>query len=130
LAQPKQSRPRSPRNKFELKLQKELKKFKGWKATYESDKIPYVLTRDYIPDFTVQGPSGRIIFLEGKGHFDDTARSKMAAVKRHNPTLDIRIIFYRANQFVRKKSSMTYAKWADKYGFPWAEGSIPKEWFK
>jgi anaerobic ribonucleoside-triphosphate reductase len=45
----------------------------------------------------------------------------MAAIKRQHPERDVRIIFYAK----RAKD----IKWCEKYGFRYAIGEIPKEWF-
>lgn len=106
----------SPRNKFETKLFKQLKDSKV-KFGYETEKLPYVIHGTYNPDFYL--PKNKI-YVEAKGHFRPEAMRKMVAVKLAHPDLDIRIVFYSANN--------KYIKWAIKYGFPYAIGDIPKEW--
>lgn len=91
---------------------------------YEPVKLPYILERVYIPDFKIGD-----IFIEAKGKLDQDTRSKMAAVKRAHPELDIRFVFMRANNKLSKNSKQTYGDWADKNGFPWADGVIPEDWF-
>jgi len=107
------------RNKFETTLHKWLKKQKKIKVSYERDKIPYVIEGNYIPDFTLEGLT-KTILVEAKGHFRPEAKRKMVAVKKMNPHLDIRIVFYS----FRKE----YVRWAEKHGFPYAIGSIPNTW--
>lgn len=100
----------------------------GFKLDFEPKEpiIRYVVPARYIPDFVL--PNG--IFIECKGWLRPRDRAKMARVRKENPGLDIRFVFQRANSRVGKsKTSMTYAAWAERYGFPWAEGSIPEEWF-
>lgn len=88
--------------------------------------IRYVVPARYIPDFVL--PNG--IFIEAKGWLRPRDRAKMARVKKENPELDIRFVFQRANSKVGKSpNSLMYWQWAERYGFPWAEGSIPEEWF-
>lgn len=113
------------KSQFEQKLAAQLRKAKV-KFEYESTKLPYILERNYIPDFIL--PNG--VIIEAKGKFDAQSRSKMAAVKKAHPELDIRFVFMRASNKLSKRSKMTYGEWADKYGFPWADSSIPKEWYK
>lgn len=60
------------------------------------------------------------MYLETKGHFRPEAKRKMVAVKTAHPELDIRIIFYSA--------SKPYVRWARKYGFPFAVGTVPEDW--
>jgi predicted nuclease of restriction endonuclease-like RecB superfamily len=114
------TRSRSPktRNKFETRIYGALKSLPV-KFKYESEKIPYLISGHYIPDFVVTTRSGKI-YIETKGHFRPEAKRKMAAVKKLNPTLDIRILFYSYN-----KSNI---KWCLKQGFPYAIGDIPDEW--
>lgn len=106
------------KNKFEKRIYRLLKKL-AKSVKYEAEKIPYVIAGHYIPDFTVNTPSGKI-YLETKGHFRPEAKRKMAAVKRQHPELDIRIIFY------SKKARDI--RWAEKHGFLYAIETIPKEW--
>lgn len=109
---------KKPRNKFEIKLDKQLKKSKI-KYSYESEKIPYLIAGHYIPDWVVETPLGKI-YIEAKGYFRPEAKRKLVAVKKLNPHLDIRIVFYTERP--------AYVKWANKNGFRWAAGTIPEDW--
>ncbi len=111
---------KKPRNKFEKKLHAQLKR-SGLKFAYESDRIPYILNRIYTPDFVCHTSRG-IVYIEAKGYLRPEAKSKMVAVKKLHPELDIRIIFYAMNK--------KYIKWAEKVGIPWAVGKIPSEWLQ
>jgi Phage endonuclease I len=64
-------------------------------------------------------PLGKI-YVECKGYLRPEHKAKMCAVKRQNPKLDIRILFYSAN----KKQ----IKWAERNGFRYAIEDIPEEW--
>ena len=90
------------------------------KFKYESERIPYILARHYIPDFCITLPSGDILYIECKGYFRPEDKAKLTAVKKLHPTMDIRILFYSEN----KKS----IKWCEKNRIPWAIEKIPKEW--
>ena len=93
---------------------------------YESEKLPYLIEANYIPDF-----KGGDIYLEAKGYFPPDQRRKMKAVKESHPDLDIRIIFQSPNNKISKRSKTTYAKWAEKNGFPWcAYYAIPVDWLR
>ena len=109
-----------PRNKFETNIWRQLKRAKA-RFSYESERIAYLLARHYIPDFIISTPNGKI-YVECKGYLRPEDRSKMAAVKRLNPQLDIRILFYAD---VPKQ-----IKWAQKVGFRYAVGEIPDDWLK
>lgn len=106
------------RNEFEKKIYRKLKRAKV-SFRYESERIPYLLARYYIPDFVIVTPTGKL-YIELKGYFRPEAKAKMVAVKRLNPQLDIRIVFYAVNK--------SYIKWAKKHGFKYAVGDIPKDW--
>ena len=94
--------------------------------SYESEKLDYVIEARYIPAFIVGD-----IYLETKGFFKPADRKKMLAVKKCNPDLDIRLVFQAPYNKINKKSKTTYAKWADKHGFPWcAYYAIPREWLR
>jgi predicted nuclease of restriction endonuclease-like RecB superfamily len=106
------------RNKFETKLERQLKRAKVSYA-YESESMLYILTRRYYPDFIVHTPRGKL-YIEAKGYLRPEHRSKMVAVKRQHPEKDIRIVFYAPNK--------KYENWAIKHGFRYAFETIPKEW--
>tara|TARA_Y100001973_G_C5205838_1_gene341509 strand:- start:440 stop:802 length:363 start_codon:yes stop_codon:yes gene_type:complete len=115
------------RSKFEKSVYEALGKLKK-SVDYEPQDavIRYVTPSRYIPDFRL--PNG--IYIECKGYFDARARGKMRRVRKDNPSLDIRFVFQRANNRITKsKNSMMYWEWAERHGFPWAEGTIPQEWF-
>jgi hypothetical protein len=95
------------------------------KFQYEPDKFNYTLERTYCPDFKL--PNG--VYIEAKGKLDQETRSKMLAVKKNNPELDVRMIFMRGENKLSKGSKMTYLDWAAKNGFPAADGTeVPDEW--
>lgn len=108
------------RNAFEKGLEKQLKKAKV-KYEYETERIPYSILGNYIPDFIISLGEHKI-YVEAKGYFRIDAKRKMIAVKKQHPELDIRFVFYS-----KKKSDI---KFAEKYGFPYAIGEIPKEWLR
>jgi len=111
---------RKPRNKFEVKLFAQLKR-RRVKFQYESEKLPYVISGHYIPDFVINTPLGKV-YIEAKGYLRPEHKRKLVAVKKQHPELDLRILFYAA-----KKKDI---KWADRQGFKWAVQDIPIEWIK
>ena len=96
----------------------------GVKYEYESTKVPYVIQHIYTPDFVL--PNG--IFLECKGYWDAEDRRKIKNVKEQHPELDLRMVFQSPYNTISKKSKTTYAMWCIKYGFDYADRSIPSEW--
>ena|SRR5690349_17417820 len=96
---------------------------------YETLKIKYTVPEreaTYTPDYILANG----IICETKGVFDAADRQKHLLIKKQHPHLDIRLVFQRANAPLYKGSPTTYAMWADKYGFTWAEKLIPPEWAK
>jgi hypothetical protein len=116
------------RSKFEKRIWDNADKRR--KLDYEPDsaRLPYVTASTYIPDFRL----GNGILVEAKGYLKPKDRGKMLRVKKQNPDADIRFLFQRANNRITKsKNSLMYWEWAEKHGFPWAEGDyIPDAWFK
>jgi hypothetical protein len=115
------------KSKFEARIYGEATE-RGDALEYEPAdlKLPYVIQSVYLPDFRL--PNG--IIVETKGAFMYEDRRKMLLVKQAHPELDIRMVFQRSENPLRKGAKMTYAGWAEANGFQWAEGKIPEEWFK
>lgn len=108
------------RNKFEKRTYDQLKRAKI-PFKYESERIPYILARHYIPDFILQTKLGKV-YVECKGYLRAEHKAKMAAVRRQHPELDIRILFYRG--------SASNIRWAQKNQIRFAVGTIPEEWME
>ena len=104
---------------------------RGVSYKYEPTKMAYYVERHYIPDLEV----GTMI-VELKGYFRQDSQRKMKAVKAQYPDMDIRFVFQKASatiQGAKKRkdgSKMTCKEWADRNGFVWAEGTIPKDCFQ
>jgi Phage endonuclease I len=101
----------------------------GVPVEYEEDILKYNkpqrLSR-YTPDFRL--PNG--IRVEGKGLFTSADRVKHLLIKEQWPDEDIRFVFSRSSQVLRKGSNTTYADWCVKHGFRYADKVIPTSWFK
>jgi hypothetical protein len=99
---------------------------------YEPDTFQYSVeeTRTYTPDFRILARSGKTFYIEYKGVLDLETRKKMVRVRDQHPDLDIRFVFQKASNKIRKGSKTTYGMWAAKNGFPWADNKIPREWLK
>jgi len=87
--------------------------------------------RRYTPDFVILRPdpydprNWLKTYIEAKGRFPSTDRSKMRDVKRCHPDKDFRLLFQRRS----KKDEAALQKWCDKFGFECAFGvEVPKEW--
>lgn len=120
------------RSQFEYTVYKALRNATPSKSSifYEMDPLPYVIEKNYIPDFTIDLKDGRRIYVEAKGRFAYEDRVKMEAVKKTNPDLDIRIVFQSdAPGVIRKGGKLRPTDWAKRHGFPCAVGEIPQTWF-
>ena len=113
------------RSRFEETIWEAAKRSRR-KLVHEPYFIPYIMRGSYLPDFIL--PNG--IVVEAKGYLDAAACKKMKAVKATNPDLDIRFVFQNANGKRNKRAKLKNWEWAEKHGFPWAEGTIPLEWWR
>ena len=97
----------------------------GVSYEYESCKIPYTIQHNYHPDFILPNH----VHLETKGYWSAPDRRKIAAVKRDNPELDLRMVFQSPYNKISKGSKTTYAKWCEKHDIPWTHfHNIPIDW--
>lgn len=130
------------RSRFEERIADDLKE-RSIKFGYETTRIRYgskinggrckdcngnhvIRQRVYTPDFEF-GTYG--FFVEAKGYFKGTDRTKLLAVRESNPDLDLRILFLTDNK-ISKKSETRYSEWCEKHGFQYAFKRIPDEWFE
>lgn len=114
------------RSDFELRVAKDLEKRKV-SFKYEEQVLFYEVPARkarYTPDFILSNG----IIVEVKGRLTTADRKKMVLVKESNPTLDIRLLFMRAANPIRKGSNTTYGDWATKKNFKWCDGIVPEEW--
>ena len=104
----------------------------GLKVNYETSKIAYTVPErqsTYTPDFLIETPDGRF-FIEGKGRFTVDDRQKHLLIREQHPSIDIRFVFSTQNAKLYKGSPTTYAQWCDKFGFRYANKTIPPEWLQ
>lgn len=80
----------------------------------------------YTPDFVLTDLG---IIIETKGRFLSKDRTKMKAIQRDHPELDIRMLFS-ANGKLTKGKDARYSDWCDKNDYVCAFKSIPEEWLK
>ena len=112
------------RSRFEASVAQCLER-DGIAAEYETNVLNYEM--HYIPDFVLKPACGRVIYVEVKGYFPSADRTKMAAVARFNPELDIRFVFSTPHRRIGK-GTMTYAIWAERHGFMWSADFVPSSW--
>ena len=115
------------RSKFEAHFAKDLKKRKV-PFEFETEKLGYILQKNYVPDFILHTKKGKKIYIETKGRLTQSDRQKMIAVQKNHPDKDIRLVFMRAKEKLAKNSKTTYAMWAERSGFKWADQFMPEEW--
>lgn len=121
------------RNKFEERTAKFLDD-RACEFSYETERIRYTVTGNYVPDFIIRTATGKTIYVETKGNgrsFDGPARRKLRAVQAQHPELDLRIVFYANGKCGPKRKDGTYmlqGDWAERYGFKWAIKDIPESW--
>ena len=99
----------------------------GYDPKYESVSYEYIVPESkhkYTPDF----PLCKSIVIETKGLWKLEDRQKMLLLKEQHPDIDFRMVFYNANQKIKKGSKTTYAMWCEKHNIKWAHKKIPKEW--
>lgn len=107
-------------------------KAKGINPNFETIKIKYVVPAreaTYTPDF----PLDNGIIVETKGRFLTKDRQKHLLIQKQHPELDIRFVFggnrkKPSDTPISKGSKTTYAMWCEKYGFTYADHTIPEDW--
>lgn len=127
---------RTLKNAFELEIYKGLKNLLHPKAKleYETEKIPYTIEHVYEPDFPITRPDGTKLYIEAKGNgraWTSQVQRKMLEVRRQNPELDIRIIFYSDGSMGQRRKNGSFKRqsdWATEHGFKFSIRKIPKEW--
>lgn len=105
----------------------------GLPVNYESESIPYTIPARkarYTPDFIL--PNGIVVETKGRWVSDDRKKHKLIRIE--HPTLDIRVVLMRPNSTIGKKSTTSYAKWADDHDVKWSpmykkDAPIPPAWF-
>jgi len=80
--------------------------------------------RNYTPDLVLDNG----IVIEIKGKFTGEMRTKMLAIRRCNPDLDIRMLFQADNWLTRKKAQK-YSDWCKRNNFTYHVGEqVPSDW--
>ena len=121
-------KPKKKTSKYKSGLEEQVAKLLtglGVSYEYESCKIPYTIQHHYHPDFILPNH----VHLEAKGYWSAPDRRKIAAVKRDNPELDLRMVFQSPYNKISKGSKTTYAQWCEKHEIPWTHfHDIPLDW--
>jgi hypothetical protein len=120
---------KSPLEYNTYKWLQQKRKGKSFNIEYETEKLDYVLIRNYLPDFILKFDDGRKIYIETKGYLRGEDRAKLLAVRDRHPDLDLRLVFSKDNRLNRKSRSR-YSCWAKRHGFTYSVGTIPMEWLE
>jgi len=100
------------RSKFEETVAKVLRGFE-----YEPITIPYVINRNYRPDF-VHAATGTVV--ECKGFFREGDTKKYTSVRDSLPEgQQLVFVLMHPNKKIRRGAKMTMAEWCDKEGIVW-----------
>ncbi len=100
-----------------------------FEVSYEKEKFGYTLHKTYKPDFEIMLSNGDRRYVEAKGYFRPADRTKILAVLRDNPHLDLRLLF-KSDNTLSKGSRNRYSDWATKHSIPFAVGELPPEWLQ
>jgi hypothetical protein len=110
------------------------------KIRYKYEEVTFEYqqkVQHYTPDFVIKRKGSTPLYIEYKGKMDYATRTKMLAVKRCNPDINIAMVFENAKNGITKrkrKKDGTYSvptkywQWAEKNGFLWSEHTVKKEW--
>lgn len=129
---------RTIRNLFEEQIYKQALENspEGSIVEYETDKVEYIIKHEYTPDIPVTLPNGKKFYIEVKGNgraWTPDVRRKMLEVRKQNPSIDIRFVFYSDGKFGNPRKDGTFqtqSEWAKKHGFLYSIKTIPEEWFQ
>ena len=119
----KRARPGPYRSQLEEAVGADLVKL-GHVADYEPCKFDYTLHRKYTPDFGIKEGD---FYIEVKGWFSGSDRSKLLAVFKANPDLPLFVALQMPRQRLNAKSKTTVAQWCDKHHIKWCPTPIPAD---
>ena len=119
------------RSGLEDKVSSELKADGRVAWGYETTRIKYKAPdRSYTPDFILEGSNKKVMYIETKGRFLGSNRSKHLLIQKQYPNIDLRFVFSNPNQKLYKGSKTTYGEWCRKHGFQYSTKSIPTTWIE
>ena len=100
------------RNRFEEKVAKQI----GSTYSYETKRLPYTITCNYLPDFIDEANKS---IIEAKGLFTAEDRRKHKAIQQQYPDWSVIIVFQNPDRKLSKTSSTSYSEWCEKNGIAW-----------
>jgi hypothetical protein len=84
---------------------------------FEPFKVPYTISRNYIPDFVYKADTGYNVMIECKGFFRVGDTQKYKAIRDCNKFDELIFVFSDPKKKLRKGSKMTLGEWCDKENF-------------
>ena len=99
--------------KFKSKLEEKFSK--QFRLPYETNRLKYKLEHTYTPDFKVADN----VFIETKGRFTSSDRSKIKHVIQQHTEITLALVFQQPTTLISKKSKTSYAVWCDKHNIQW-----------
>lgn len=101
---------------------------KGLQAQYEADRLPFVRSSHYVPDWKIR----KDVYIETKGYFSPSNRANMLSFREQHPGIRIYFVFGNASNRLNSKSNTTYAEWCNKHGFKFTDikKGVPLDWWK
>jgi hypothetical protein len=101
------------RRKYRSGFERDIaEKLKGWQ--YEGMKVPYVVHRNYIPDFVFNS-----YLIECKGYFRVGDTKKYTSIRDSVDDYELVFILYNPDTKIRKGAKMSMSQWCEKEGFKW-----------
>lgn len=91
----------------------------GFDYVYEPDRFDYMKAHTYCPDFKI----AENLYIETKGLFSGSDRTKMILCREQNPGLEVILAFQNPDLTLSKVSKTTYGAWATKNNFKWFRAS-------
>lgn len=67
------------------------------------------------------------MYIEVKGYLRPSDRTKLLAVLRDNPGIDLRLAF-KVNNKISSDSETRYSDWCKKHNIPFCITVIPRDW--
>ena len=129
------------RSKLEQKVNLQLLAHrKNYEYEPDDKKIQYTKPasfHNYLPDFVVVKSDKSRMYIEAKGIWDFDDRYKHLLIRQQHPELDVRFVFQRAANKIRKGSKSSYADICNGNGrgifkdVQWKfgdNGKIPRSW--
>jgi hypothetical protein len=103
---------------------------------FHQDSISYTVSHTYTPDFVIDKPSGKVLYVEAKGRFRTSSEAAKYIWVRGELTPEYEeliFLFYKPetpmpNSKIRKDGTkLTHGEWAEKNGFRYFTEKTIKE---